>query len=54
MHASVILKQFILPGLGIDNRFRLSAHCANEPDRQTPERNALNILAKHRCKIAIN
>jgi len=29
----------ILPGLGLnpgpaDNRFRLSAHCANEPQRQ--------------------
>ena len=37
--APVILKQFILPGLGIepcpaDNRFSLSAHCANEPQRQ--------------------
>jgi len=33
----VILEQFILPGLEIepaDNRFRLSAHCANEPQRQ--------------------
>jgi len=38
------VKQFILPGLGIeprpgsdpaDNRFRLSAHCANELQRQT-------------------
>jgi len=36
----IIVKQFILPGLGIeprpaaDNRFRLSAHCASEPHRQ--------------------
>jgi len=38
----IILKQFIQPSWGLnpgpaDNRFRLSAHCANEPQRQAKE-----------------
>jgi len=41
-------QQFILPALGIeprtaDNRFRLSAHCANEPQRQA------NAIAFFEC-----